>query len=137
MRTVRFTWGLLTFATILASLGCSVTNERSIVGTYRAEASCVTITLVLNPDHSFLQTARTSSGHTNQVNGKWRIDNSNKSFEIVDFEPFLDFQIDHRGRNGEGPGETGFHAERWPRGILMGPIIVECPDSAEKIDYVK
>jgi len=37
----------------------------------------------------------------------------------------------------DGSGGTGFQPERWPRGILMGPIIVKCPDSSYKIDYVK
>jgi hypothetical protein len=53
----------------------------------------------------------------------------------VDFDSFLDFSNDYRGSQvGEG---AGFWPERFPRGILMGPIIVKCPDSSHEIDYVK
>jgi len=139
MQTGRLRWTLLVSALIASCLGCHVTSERFIVGTYRAEAPCVTVSLVLNQDHSFVQSVRTTSGETKQLKGKWlmrqwRIDDDGVS--TVDFDSFLDFHEDWRGREG-GPGETGFTPERWPRGILMGPIIVKCPDSDYKIDYVK
>jgi hypothetical protein len=51
------------------------------------------------------------------------------------FEPFLDFIDDPRGRDGNG--WAGFPAELLLRGIMMGPIIVKCPESSYKIDYVK
>ncbi len=124
---------------IFSCLGCHVTSERSIVGTYRAEAPCVTITLVLSGDHSFVQSVRTTSGETKQLIGKWSIDQWDIDHQVVktvDFDPFLDFSEDEHGRQGK-PGRTGFRPERWPRGVLMGPIIVKCPDSGYKIDYVK
>ena len=101
------------------------------MGTYRAEAPCAKITLVLRPDHSFLQSVQTQSGRTNQLDGRWFL-NSGK---IIEFDSFLDFVNDERGINGTGG--TGFRAERWPRGIIMGPIIVKCADSSYKLDYVK
>ena len=134
MQTRWLRSALLISVPIFVGLGCSVTHEESIVGTYLAEAPCVTITLVVNRDHSFVQSAKANSGVTNRLSGKWRIDKSEKSFETVDFEPFLDFHTDGHGLAG---GLTGFHAERWPRGVLMGPVIVQCSDSSYKIDYVK
>jgi len=138
MRTGRMMF--LLFVLIISCSGCHVTSERFIVGTYRAEAPCVEVTLVLNRDHSFVQSARTTSGETKQLIGKWSINQWNVDHQMVktvDFDSFLDFSQDHHGRLG-GPGGTGFRPERWPRGVLMGPIIVKCPDSSSyKIDYVK
>jgi hypothetical protein len=139
MQTGRLRWAFVVSALIASCLGCHVTSERFIVGTYRAEAPCVTITLVLNRDHSFVQSARTAAGETKQVKGKWFIrqwGTDHPTEKTVDFDSFLDFHEDYHGREG-GPGETGFIPERWPRGVLMGPIIVQCPDSGYKIDYVK
>ena len=129
----------LAFALTFSAVGCQVTSERSIVGAYTAEAPCVKITLVLNRDHSFVQSARTTAGETKQVKGKWFIRQwvtDHQTEKTVDFDSFLDFHEDYRGQEG-GSGETGFAPERWPRGVLMGPIIVKCSDSSYKIDYVK
>ena len=139
MQTRRLRPLLFTTLLIFLCAGCRVTDERLIVGTYRAEAPCVTITLVLNRDHSFVQSARTTGGETKQVKGRWFIrqwSTDHHTEKTVDFESFLDFHEDYHGREG-GLGETGFVPERWPRGVLMGPIIVQCPDSGYKIDYVK
>jgi hypothetical protein len=122
-------------ALLCSCLGCHVTSERLIVGTYRAEAPCVTITLVLNRDHSFLQTVRTTSGETKQLTGKWTIGQWGQGIKTVDFDSFLDFSKNEHGL--QGSGGTGFRPELWPRGILMGPVIVECSESSYKIDYVK
>lgn len=94
-------------------------------------APCVTITLSVNKDHTFTQEAKTKQGEANRLMGNWKIDSS----QIIMFEPFLDFIDDPRGRDGNNG--TGFRAERWPRGIMMGPIIVKCPESSYKVDYVK
>jgi len=95
----------------------------------------VTITLVMNEDHSFVQSVRTTSGDSKQITGRWKIEESRQGVKTVDFDSFLDFSNDFRGSQvGEG---TGFWPERFPRGILMGPIIVKCPDSSHEIDYVK
>lgn len=126
---------LLLFPLILSGIGCHVTSERSIVGTYKAEAPCVTITLAVKQDHSFVQSVRTTSGDTRQLTGKWTIHEWRQGVTTVDFDPFLDFINDEHG--GAESGGTGFRPERWPRGILMGPIIVKCPESSYKIDYVK
>jgi hypothetical protein len=139
MQSGRLRWAFFVSVLIFSCTGCHVTSERSIVGTYRAEAPCVTITLVVKRDHSFVQSVRTRSGETKELVGKWRIDQwkiDPQPVKTVDFAPFLDFSEDEHGRQG-GPGGTGFRPERWPRGILMGPIIVKCPDSGYKIDYVK
>ena len=93
----------------------------------------MTITLVVNHDHSFVQSARRGSGDTRQITGKWWLD----SDKIVEFDSFLDFRNDERGEGGVGMGGTGFRAERWPRGVMMGPIIVKCPESSYKTDYVR
>jgi hypothetical protein len=120
---------------IFSAVGCYVTNERSIVGTYKAETPCVTITLAVKQDHSFVQSVRTISGDTRQLTGKWTIHEWQQGDTTVDFDPFLDFINDEHG--GSASGGTGFRPERWPGAILMGPIIVKCPESSYKIDYVK
>ena len=122
------------FPLIFSEVACYVTSERSIVGTYKAETPCVTITLAVKQDHSFVQSVRTTSGDTRQLTGKWTI-HQRQGDTTVDFDPFLDFINDEHG--GAEGGGTGFRPERWPRGILMGPIIVKCPESSYKIDYVK
>lgn len=124
-------------ALVFFCLDCRVTSERFIVGTYRAGTPCVTITLVLNRDHSFVQSARTASGETRWLNGKWFVHEwsiDHRAEKTVDFDSFLDFHEDYAGR---GVGEAGFTPELFPRGILMGPIIVKCPESGYKVDYVK
>jgi hypothetical protein len=108
-----------------------VTSERFIVGTYRAVAPCETITLVVNRDLSFVQSVRTSSGETNQLSGRWSVD---KATKWLDFEPFLDFRSDDRGRQ---IGGFSSFAEMLPGSVTMGPMILKCPDSDHKIDYVK
>jgi hypothetical protein len=125
----------LASAVTVLCVGCYVTSERSIVGTYRAEAPCATITLALNPDHSFVQAVRTSAGESKQLTGKWSFGQGADGNKLVYVDRFLDFREDYHGR--EGTGGTGFIPERWPRGILMGPVIVQCQESAHKIDYVK
>jgi len=126
---------LLLFPLVFPGTGCYVTSERSIVGTYKAETPCVTITLVVNNDHSFVQSARTASGDTRQITGKWSLHEWSTGDKTVDFDHFLDFIYDEHG--GQETGGTIFRPERWPRGILLGPIIVKCPESDYKTDYVK
>lgn len=131
MQGMRLRELLLVCPLIFSCLGCRVTSERWIVGTYRAKSPCVTITLVVNRDHSFVQTVLTNSGGTNQVVGKWTV---NSKTAWVDFKPFLDFRNDAHGRQ---VGGASFIADAMPKGIAMGPIIVQCPDSGYEIDYVK
>jgi hypothetical protein len=123
---------------MLCGTGCHVTNERAIVGTYKAETSCVTINLTLGSDHSFAQKVKTTSGETRELTGKWSIDRwkaEPNPITTVDFDTFLDFSKDYHGVGG--PGGTGFRPERLPQGITMGPIIVKCPDSDHEVNYVK
>jgi hypothetical protein len=137
-RRLNYAW-LFAIATAFACSGCHVTSEQLIAGTYRAESPCATIILEVNRDHSFVQSVRTRSSEIKQLKGKWRIrqwEADHQGVKTVDFEPFLDFREDWHGREG-GQGETGFRPEWWPRGVLMGPIIMKCPDSAYEIDYVK
>jgi hypothetical protein len=89
------------------------------------------ITLVVNPDHSFVQSAQTRTGGTNRLTGKWSVD---KKDQTITFEPFLDFLNDAQGRQ---VGGASFPPEILGLGIRMGPIIVKCPDSDHQIDYVK
>ena len=122
---------LLLSVLIFGCSGCRVTSERFIVGTYRAEAPCVTITLEVNRDHSFVQSVRTHSGEANKLVGRWSVDTSER---LLNFEPFLDFLDDSRGRQVGGMSSP---VELLPRGITIGPEIVKCPDSTHEIDYIK
>lgn len=131
MRIRRIVVILVLSSIVLANIACTVTNERRIVGTYRAECPCVSITLILNRDQSFVQRVRPASGETKELGGKWFVRD-----KIVHFTPFFDFSQDYRGINS-GVGETGFIPELWPRGMTMGPIVVQCPESAYELDYVK
>jgi hypothetical protein len=121
---------LLISALFFSCLSCRVTSERFIVRTYRAESPCVTITLVVNRDHSFVQSVHTHAGEINQLSGSWSVDKSG----VVTFKPFLDFLNDDHGRQ---LGYTSFSAEVMPRGITMGPVIVKCSDSGHRVDYIK
>jgi len=80
---------------ILFCLACNTVNESRLIGTYRADSSCVTITLVVNLDHSFVQSVQTRTGGTNQLAGKWSVD---KKEETITLEPFLDFLNDAQGK---------------------------------------
>ena len=131
MQTVRLRRTLLVSALMLTCSGCRVTSERFIVGTYRAEAPCATITLQVNHDHSFVQSIRTHSGETNRLTGRWSVDKAEKT---VQFEPFLEFLEEGLGRQISGFSSP---VEMLPRGITIGPEIVKCPDSKHEIDYVK
>lgn len=116
---------------VLVCLGCSTVNESRLVGTYRADGSCVTITLSVNPDHSFVQNAETRTGETNRLTGRWSVDKRRK---YIDFEPFLDFLNDDHGRQ---VGGASFPPQVMGLGIELGPVIVKCPDSNHQIDYIK
>jgi hypothetical protein len=130
MQTGRLGWAFVVSALIASCLGCHVTSERFIVGTYRAEASCAVITLVVNRDHSFAQSVRTNTGEVNQVTGTWALDEKG----WITLRPFLDFLRDDHGRQLEG---AFFRPELLPRGVTLGPIVMKCPDSDHQIDYVK
>src|ERR1700737_3205817 len=78
--TQTFTWtennpangrgrrAFLASALTFSCLRGHVTSERFIVGTYRAEAPRVTITLGLDRDHSFVQSVRTNVGRDKAAN---------------------------------------------------------------------
>ena len=116
---------------VFLCLGCRTANESRLVGTYRANASCVTITLVVNKDHSFVQSAQARSGETNRLTGRWSLDKKDK---MMTFEPFLDFLNDDHGRQ---LGFASFSPELMGLVTEMGPVIVKCPDSDHQINYVK
>jgi hypothetical protein len=122
---------LFVFTLILLSSGCRTANESRLVGIYRANGSCVVITLVVNPDHSFIQSTQTRKGETNQLTGRWSVD---KKDRMITFEPFLDFLNDDHGRR---LGSASFPPEVFGSVIEMGPIIVKCPDSDHEIYYSK
>lgn len=121
----------VSFLFLLGCEGCKVTREQSLVGVYRAVAPCVNVTLSLRRDHSFTQVAMANQHEVNRLTGTWRVDPDG----TVMFDGFIDFVNDPHGVAGKGT--TGFRAERWPRGLMMGPVIVRCADSGYKVDYVK
>ena len=112
-------------------IGCSSLNERQLIGTYKAEVSCVTISLVLRQDFSFTQTVRTSTGGFNELEGTWSLDRKTNS---LSFTPFLDF-IDNT--SGKRVRSSIFSPERIAISIALGPIIVKCPDSNAEVNYIK
>ncbi len=117
---------------VVILLGCRTVNESRLVGTYLAKASCLTITVGVNSDHSFLQTVmRTTVGETNRLAGKWSVD---KKDRVMTFEPFLDFLNDEHGRKLEF---ASFRSEIIGPVIEMVPIIVKCRDSVHELYYVK
>jgi len=91
----------------------------------------VTITLTVNPDHSFVQNAQTRTGETNRLTGTWSVDKIDK---MMTFKPFLDFLNDTHGRQ---MGFASFPPEMMGPAIEMGPVIVKCPDSDHQINYIK
>ena len=124
--TLRF----VVFIGVLPLLSCFATSEASVTGTYVAVAPCVTITLVVKRDHSFLQTIRDSPGGTYQRSGHWILRDGGRIF----FDSSLNSS--HEDAYGVGPPPVGV-VERWPRGKVLGPIQVTCPDSPHEIDYVQ
>ena len=132
---------------LLFSSGCRRVTEPNLVGTYRLETPCVTVSLILNQDHSFVQSARTSSGETKKITGKWSLSNrrnekdgSNADRLIapisqpLEFDSFLDLVHDN---HGEQLGGGSFLAESVGATIRFGPVIVHCSDSEYKVDYVR
>jgi hypothetical protein len=116
---------------LLVCSGCNTVNESRLVGTYRADGSCVNIMLVVNPDHSFVQSAEARSGEINRVTARWSVD---KKDGMITFEPFLDFLNDTHGKQ---VGGASFPPESMGLFVRLGPVIVKCPDSDHQIDYVK
>jgi hypothetical protein len=118
-------------ALTLVCLACDTVDESRLAGTYRADGSCVTITLVVNADHSFVQSAETRAGETNRITGTWSVDKKDKT---ITFRPFLDFLNDMHGKQ---VGWASFPPVAMGLFIQMGPVIVKCLDSDRKIDYAK
>jgi hypothetical protein len=123
--------GVLVFTLALVCFACSTVDESRLVGTYSADASCVAVSLTLQPDHSFVQIAGTRTDETNRIKGTWSVDKKDKT---VTFRPFLDFLSDSHGKQ---IGFASFSPEAVGWVIRMGPVIVKCSDSDHKIDYVK
>jgi hypothetical protein len=115
----------------LLVLACRTTNESRLVGTYRVDASCVTVSLVVNQDHSFVQRVETRDGETNRLTGKWSVDKKNG---YIDFEPFLDFLNDAHGRQ---LGFASYPPEIIGTVIEIGPVILKCPDSDHELYYAR
>jgi hypothetical protein len=97
---------VLSLVTIgIISSACQTTSERYIVGVYRASTPCVTLTLVLNKNHSFVQTAKAKSGETQSLTGKWFVSHweiDHRIQKTVDFDSFLDFHEGLKGSGGSG-----------------------------------
>jgi hypothetical protein len=122
---------LLALAIVLVCQGCRTVNASRLVGTYQARVSCLTVTVVMNADHSFVQTARKPTGETSQLMGKWSLDEQGK---MVTFAPFLDFSDGDLGRQ---ISFMSFPPELIGRVVEMGPTVVKCSDSEHEINYVK
>ena len=129
MRKVVCTCCISAFALLL--LACRTTNESRLVGAYRADAPCVTVSLTVNQDHSFVQIVETQKVETNRLTGKWSVD---KEGGYMTFEPFLDFLNDAHGRQ---LGFASFPPEEIGTAVEMGPIIVKCPGSGHELYYAK
>lgn len=132
----RMTAGSVLILTLLLS-ACRLVNDANLVGTYRGETPCATVTLELKSNHSFVQTQRIESGGTKQVVGGWRLDNGDGEGlgKRVSFDhAFLDLVHDNQGRD---VGGASLIAEVMGRSVHIGPVIVACPESTYKIDYVK
>ena len=121
------------FSLVLWSAGCRTIEESNVVGTYRASAPCVTISLVLNADHSFVQSLRTTSGFTKELRGSWSLDPSTDR-KLIEFKPFLDLL---HGERGEQVGGVELRAESIGPILQMGPLIAACPESTHEMNYVK
>jgi hypothetical protein len=130
MQPPGLTYKFVVFFAVLPLLGCFATSEASVTGTYTAAAPCVTITLIVKRDHSFVQTIRETPGKAYQRSGRWRLDNNGRFF----FESALDRSPQDIHQVGSLPDGI---VERLPRGKVLGPIQVTCPDSPYEIDYVQ
>jgi hypothetical protein len=87
---------------LLLTAGCSsLVTDSQVPGTYQAETSWGTSTLVLSKDHTFDQTVRFNSGQTKHINGKWEIDRSSGTpvFFTIQFTPFLIVTHDKQGES--------------------------------------
>ena len=137
MQKARVTASSVLILTLLLS-ACRRVNDANLVGTYRGETPCATVTLELKSNHSFVQTLRIESGGSKQVVGVWRLDNGDRSEGLgkrVTFDrAFLDLVHDNQGRD---VGGASLIAEAMGMSVHIGPVIVACPESTYKIDYVK
>ena len=142
MWTVKLSRPLLVSALALFCLGCKTVNESTLVGTYESSCPCVTITLVIKADHSFVQTARANSGETVQIMGKWRLDEPGRKDTALDrlihrwvaFEPFL--YLNDKGHLETSPRDYQ-QAETIGFLIQIGsPLYITCPDGTRhQADY--
>ena len=122
-------WLTLVPLVLVASLGCRVTGERRIVGTYKADCPCLKITLLLKSDHAFVEKTITNTGKIGELRGRWSID---QKFKTVDLRPFLDFR---EGEPGKESDIGSFKPEFWFGRITIGPIVVKCPESDYEINF--
>lgn len=107
---------------------CVAEDEKSVFGKYVAATPCGNSTLTLRSDHSFIQ-----EEHANNIfrkrSGQWRL-----SHQWVIFKVDVDDATD---RTSFIPIPGAARVERLPKGFTMGPLIINCPDSAHEFDYVK
>jgi len=136
MRIERARLAGFTVVIALGLTGCGPVSESRLKGEYHAETPCAKISLILNSDHSFVQSLQTADGGRKHVTGTWRADNrSDEGLSTrVNFDlAFLDLVNDSRGRV---VGGASLVAERVGLSVHIGPVIVACPDSAYEINYV-
>jgi hypothetical protein len=99
MRTLRMT------ALALACLGCIgpavlwMTQKSAIPGAYRTQGSWGNSTLLLRPDHTFVQEGKFSTSPSSvQISGVWRADGRNFLVQDLTFKPFIVLGPYQRGK---------------------------------------
>jgi hypothetical protein len=122
---------LLVCLLISFSAGCQIRNDAKVVGKYSTGRSCIEVTLLVKPDHTFLQKVTANDVEINRQSGTWRL---NKKTDFVEFTPFLDFLDDDHGRE---VSVFSSPAEGIGAAVELGPVMVKCPDSLHKMNYVK
>ena len=115
---------------VFFSVSCRV-EESKVPGNWVADASCVTVTLAVKADHSFIQTARHGGVVVNELTGRWI---SNTKGEMVTFRPFLDFLDDEKGKRMES---ASFPPENLGLTTEMGPVMFRCQDGTHELYYAK
>lgn len=126
--------------------GCGRLDESRIVGVYKIESSCGTISLDLKADHSFVQKRELTGEEPKEITGKWNFETVNtkdKSLlgelmrhtgRFVSFAPFLDVDGSGKLQNASG---ASLKTEIIGPTIQMGPVLFSCKGSRDETYYVK
>jgi hypothetical protein len=116
---------------LMSTVSCRGSRESQVVGKYTMGSSCIEVTLLVKPDHTFLQMVTANKQETNRLSGTWSFDARTGS---LTFKPFLDFLKDSRGMqvgSFSGPVEGVVSTRE------LGPVMVKCADSMSETSYAK